>query len=51
MIRMIRLLDTEGMDSPAFAAAGHREARLGIAMTVVMIFVVFLMVVKPALWG
>lgn len=49
--RMIRLLDTEGIDSPAFVAAAHREARLGIAMTVVMIFVVFLMVVKPALWG
>lgn len=51
VIRMIRLLDSEPMSSPAYEAAAHREARLGIAMVAVMIIVIFLMVVKPALWS
>jgi uncharacterized membrane protein len=51
VLRMIRLLDSEGIASPDYQAAAQREVRLGIAMTVVMIVVVYLMVVKPALWG
>lgn len=51
MLRMIRLLESDGINSPAFEAAAHREARLGLAMVAVMVVVVFLMVVKPALWS
>jgi hypothetical protein len=51
VIRMIRLLDSEGMESPGFQAAGRREANLGIAMVLVMVLVVYLMVVKPGLWS
>ena len=51
VIRMIRLLDSDGFDSAEYQAAAHREARLGITMTVVMIVVVFLMVMKPGLWS
>jgi hypothetical protein len=47
---MIELLDREGMDSPGYRAAATLEMRLGIAVVVVMMAIVYLMVVKPALW-
>jgi uncharacterized membrane protein len=49
--RMIALLETHDVNSPEYQAAAHREANLGIGMTVVMILVVYLMVLKPALWN
>jgi uncharacterized membrane protein len=49
--QMIRLLDSEGVGGPGYQAAAHREARLGIAMILVMVAIVFLMVVKPRLWA
>jgi hypothetical protein len=51
VLRMIRLLQSEGPQSPAYRAAAGREANVGIAMVVIMVLVVFLMVVKPALWS
>lgn len=51
VLRMIRLLQSEGMGSSSYQAAAHWEANLGIGMTIVMVVVVFLMVVKPGLWG
>lgn len=50
VLRMIRLLETEGIDAPSYQAAAHLEARLGIVLTLALVAVVFLMVVKPALW-
>ena len=49
--RMIRLLDSEGSASPSYVTSAHHEARLGIALVLVMIAIAFLMVVKPQLWG
>lgn len=49
--RMPILLEGDGMESTAFQAAANRERNLGIAMTAVMIVIVFLMVIKPRLWG
>jgi uncharacterized membrane protein len=49
--RMIDLLDGEGMESASYPAAAGREMRLGITMVVLMVVIVFLMVVKPALWA
>jgi uncharacterized membrane protein len=51
VIRMIRLLETQDINSSEYQAAAHREANLGIGMTVVMIVVVYLMVIKPGLWN
>jgi uncharacterized membrane protein len=51
VLRMIRLLQSEGIESPSYQAAAGREAKLGIALTIVMVGVVFLMVVKPGLWS
>jgi uncharacterized membrane protein len=51
LARLIELLDRERFDSPSYQAVAGREARLGTAMVVVMVAIVFLMVVKPKLWG
>ncbi len=49
--RLIELLDRDGIESPSYQAAAGREMRLGIALVVLMVVIVFLMVVKPALWA
>lgn len=49
--RQIQLLDREGATSPNYQTAAAREANLGIALTILMIVIVFLMVVKPGLWA
>jgi len=47
----IRLLDNEGFDSPNYQAVSKRSTLLGILVGVDVIIIVFMMVVKPALWG
>lgn len=48
--KMIDLLDREGLQSGSFQDAAAREMKLGIALTVLMVLIVFLMTVKPRLW-
>ncbi len=49
--RQIQLLDSEGFDSPNYQAVAKKARSLGIVVGVDIIIIVFLMVVKPALWG
>lgn len=49
--RQIQLLDAEGSDSPNYAAVAKQSRLLGIVTGIDVIVIVFLMVVKPALWG
>jgi uncharacterized membrane protein len=49
--RQIQTLDKDGFDSPAYAAIARRGTQLGIVLAVIVVIIVFLMVVKPALWG
>jgi uncharacterized membrane protein len=44
-------LTAAGFESGAFKAASRRAAWLGLFVTLDVIAIVFLMVVKPALWG
>jgi uncharacterized membrane protein len=44
-------LETAGIESAGFKAASRRGAGLGLLVTVDVVVVVFLMVVKPVLWG
>jgi hypothetical protein len=39
------------VSSPEYQAAAARAQRLGALLGVVVVAIVFLMVVKPALWG
>jgi uncharacterized membrane protein len=45
------ILEKEGFDSPAYRAIAQQGTRLGIAVTLDVVIIVFLMVVKPVLWG
>jgi len=47
----IRVLDKEGFDSPNYQAISKRGRLLGILVGIDVIIIVFLMVVKPSLWG
>ena len=49
--RQAQLLESEGFDSPNYQAAAKRGRRLGILVAADVTIIVFLMVVKPALWG
>jgi uncharacterized membrane protein len=49
--QQIQLLDSEGFDSPNYQAVSKRSRLLGIVVGVDVVIIVFLMVVKPALWG
>jgi uncharacterized membrane protein len=49
--RQIQLLETEGFDSPHYLAIAKRSTLLGVLVTIDVIVIVFLMVVKPMLWG
>jgi uncharacterized membrane protein len=46
--RQLAALETEGPASPAYRAAARRGRRWGIAVSVLVLAIVFLMVVKPA---
>jgi uncharacterized membrane protein len=47
----IRVLDSEGFDSPKYQDIAGRARMLGILVGIDVIIIVFLMVVKPTLWG
>ena len=47
--RQIRLLESEGFDSPSYRASAKRSTLLGVLVTLDVFVIVFLMVVKPAL--
>lgn len=49
--RQIRLLESEGAESPAYKAAADLATVLGIVVGIEVIIITFLMVVKPALWA
>ena len=49
--RQIQTLDKEGFDSPPYSAIAKRGTQLGITLAVIVVIIVFLMVVKPPLWG
>ena len=45
----IRLLETDGFESPGYQAVARRSTLWGVLVTLDVIVIVFLMVVKPAL--
>ena len=45
-----RLLQTAGVDSRSYEGLAQRSAKLGILVRIDVLFTVFLMVIKPALW-
>jgi uncharacterized membrane protein len=47
----IRILEEEGFDSSRYQAQARSGIVLGIVLAALAISIVFLMVVKPALWG
>jgi uncharacterized membrane protein len=47
----IQLLESEGIESTNYQAMAKRARWLGIVVGIDVIIIVFLMVVKPALWG
>jgi len=49
--RQIQLLESEGFDSPKYQAVAKQSTGLGVLVTLDVVIIVFLMVVKPALWG
>ena len=49
--RQIQVLDKDGFESPAYRSAAKRGAQLGITLAVIVVIIVFLMTVKPPLWG
>jgi uncharacterized membrane protein len=49
--RRIDLLETEGLESPKYKAIAKRGNVLGVLVGIDVLAIVFLMVVKPALWG
>jgi uncharacterized membrane protein len=48
--RQIRILDSEGFNSPSYRTLAHRGMLLGIVIAILVIVIVFLMVVKPGAW-
>ena len=49
--RQIQILDSEGFQSPTYQALARRGTRLGAVLAFLVIVIVYLMVVKPGLWG
>ncbi len=49
--RQIQVLDSEGVASASYQALARRGTMLGAVLGVLVIIIVFLMVVKPGLWG
>ncbi len=45
----MRVLETQGFDSPNYKSVARRSTWLGVLVTLDVIIIVFLMVVKPAL--
>jgi hypothetical protein len=49
--RQIQILDSEGFQSPNYQALARRGTMLGAVVAFLVIVIVYLMVVKPGLWG
>jgi uncharacterized membrane protein len=49
--RQIQALDREGAGSPAYRALAIRGRQFGMVLAILAIAIVFLMVMKPKLWG
>ena len=49
--QQIQILDREGLTSPAYHTLAKRGMILGAVLAVLVSLIVFLMVVKPRLWG
>ena len=49
--KQIQSLETGGPESAEYQAASKRGTVLGIVLAVITVTIIFLMVVKPALWG
>jgi hypothetical protein len=49
--RLIGYAERNDLQSAGFQSMAKLERKLGIAMTLVLIAIAFLMVVKPRLWG
>jgi uncharacterized membrane protein len=49
--RQIQFLDSEGFQSPYYQALARRGTMLGAVLAFLVIVIVYLMVVKPGLWG
>jgi uncharacterized membrane protein len=49
--RQRQILETDGLESPSYLAIARRGRLLGIGLTSDVLIIVFLMVVKPPLWG
>jgi uncharacterized membrane protein len=49
--RQIELLESEGFEAPKYTAAARMARILGIVVGIDVLIIVFLMVVKPPLWG
>jgi len=47
----LRHLESDGFEAPGYQVAARRGTVLGILVTVDVVLIVFLMVVKPSLWG
>ena len=49
--RQIQFLESDGVKSRRFQAAAKQSTVLGLIVALVVLIIVFLMVVKPALWS
>ena len=49
--RQIAVLEAGGPDSTEYRALAARATRLGVALSIIVVAIVFLMVTKPTLWG
>ncbi len=49
--RQVRLLESEGSQSPKYKASARLSTVFGLVVGVVVLMITFLMVVKPALWA
>jgi uncharacterized membrane protein len=49
--RQIQFLESEGFQSPTYQAVARRGTMLGAILVFLVIVLVYLMVVKPGLWG
>lgn len=49
--RQVESLESEGFDSPAYKAYARYARVLGIVVGIEVLIIIFLMVVKPPLWG
>jgi uncharacterized membrane protein len=49
--KQVALAEDPGPSSPEYAAVARQSTLLGIIVTLMVVVIVFLMVVKPPLWG